>query len=108
MPTNTQKRLRREAAVRSATEPARRGWALTPVKAAEGSSETVHLGFDEGSYDTRPLCLALEGRAVETTDTPANCRPCASIAREVGREDDLKDESGYTEIYLPRPSKKVW
>lgn len=81
---------------------ARRGDSLTPVIAESEHTRAVHLAFDHGSYGLPPLCGALHGRSTMTTDTPANCSACATVARQLGRGDDLKDEQGWTGLYEPR------
>jgi hypothetical protein len=75
---------------------------LTPVRAEDDRGSRVHIGFDEGSYDSKPLCPALANRATETTDTPANCTQCAGIVRDMGLEYLIKDEDGWTGLYEPR------
>jgi hypothetical protein len=80
----------------------RRGDSLTPVKAESERTNTIHLAFDHGSYDSAPLCGVLRWSNTETTDTPANCGRCAAVARQLGRGDDLRDELGWTGLYEPR------
>jgi hypothetical protein len=80
---------------------ANRGTGLTPVKAANTSRGGVHLGFEAGTHDTYPLCGALDRRAKETTDEPANCTRCGSIARELGLG-DLLEPNDWMTIYAPR------
>lgn len=75
---------------------------LTPVMAENTYGGTVHIGVDEGSYDSKPVCNALANRATETTDTPANCSTCATIIRAAGHEHLIKDEDGYTDLYQPK------
>ena len=74
---------------------------LTPVKAEGSWRGRVHLGIDEGSYDTFPLCGALAGRATETTDEEANCGGCATVARAASMGYLLRDEDGWTGLYRP-------
>lgn len=75
---------------------------ITPVVAAGTYAGAVHLGIDEGSYDTRPVCGALASRETETTDLEANCGACAAVVRAIGYGHWLKDEDGWTGIYRPR------
>lgn len=91
--------LVREAALHEA---ARRGDALTGVRARSLPTRVVHLGFDHGSYDSYPLCGRLANRHPETTDETANCAPCLRVACELGLEYLIKDESGWTGLYEPR------
>lgn len=81
---------------------ARQGSGVTAVRAASGSTAAVHLGFDAGSYDSMTFCGALDGRERETTDLAANCSACASVTREIGLGHLIKDEDGWTGLYLPR------
>lgn len=81
----------------------RRGDSLTPIKAESENTNTIHLAFDHGSYDNPALCGALHNRSNATIDTPANCGRCATVARQLGRGDDLRDEQGWTGLYEPRP-----
>lgn len=75
---------------------------FTPVMSEGTYGGAVHIGVDEGSYSSSPVCGALEHRATETTDTPANCSTCATIIRAVGLEYLIKDEDGYTDLYRPK------
>jgi hypothetical protein len=95
--------LRLQAVVTKALPLARRSdISFTPVRASETYTESVHIGVDEGSYDSKPMCGALANRATETTDTPANCSSCATIIKAIGLEYLIKDEDGYTDLYQPR------
>lgn len=76
---------------------------FTPVMAEGGHyGGTIHLGVDEGSYDSKPMCGALANRATETTDAAGNCSSCATIIRAIGLDYLIKDESGYTDLYQPK------
>lgn len=55
---------------------------LTTVRAVNGNSARVHVGWDEGSFDTVPLCPALRTRETETVDALATCPDCKHIVRE--------------------------
>lgn len=55
---------------------------LTGIKAANGATQTIHVGHDDGSFDSVPLCPALRTRETETTDDLANCPACKKIVRE--------------------------
>lgn len=76
---------------------------FTPI-IAEGNyyGGTVHIGVDEGSYDSKPICGALASRATETTDTAGNCSSCATVIRAIGLDYLIKDHEGYTALYQPK------
>ena len=75
---------------------------LTGVRAATGATAGVHLSFDTGVADLGTLCGALEYKEPETVDLPSHCADCAHVVRLMGMEERIKDEDGWTGLYLPR------
>lgn len=58
---------------------------LTGVKSTSETTQRVHVGVDEGSFDTSPICGELVSRGTETTDAPANCPNCKRLMRLAGK-----------------------
>jgi hypothetical protein len=75
---------------------------LTAMRPASGPTSGVHLGFETGIDDMAPMCGALEHKEMETTDDPSHCADCLFVVRAMGLEDAVKDENGWTGLYLPR------
>lgn len=83
-------------------------YSLTTLQAADAARPGVHLGWEVDVRDLSPLCGALEGREVETIDEPSRCADCAFVVRAMGQEDLIRDEDGWTGLYLPRGHRPAW
>lgn len=92
-------RMRRAVEEAAPTDP---HTSLTAIKAVGTYSESVHLGWDYGSYESYPLCGVLKERDRETTDETANCPRCAKVLRTIGMEYLIRDSQGWTGIYRNR------
>lgn len=75
---------------------------LTAVRATRTATAGVHLSFDTGVDDLGALCGALEDKELETVDLPSHCADCAQVVRLMDAEHLIKDEDGWTGLYLPR------
>lgn len=83
---------------------------LTGVKAV-GETRRVHLGVDEGSFDSAPVCGDLAFRTTETTGALANCPNCKQLMRLAGkdlchlfegvRDDYRADADRFSAVYFP-------
>lgn len=76
---------------------------LTQVTALGGGSGRVHVGVDEGTYDSVPLCPALANRNTETTSDLANCPACKALLRAAGA--DLAGLFDVPDDYNPRSDR---
>jgi len=81
---------------------------LTNVQAADMTRPGVHLGFEVDVRDLSPLCGAVEGREIETIDEPSHCADCAFVVRAMDLEHLIRDEQGWTGLYLPRNHRPTW
>lgn len=75
---------------------------LTGVRPTRTATAGVHLSFDTGIDDLGALCGALEFAELETIDEPSHCADCARVVRLMDAEHLIKDEDGWTGLYLPR------
>lgn len=59
---------------------------LTQVTSQSAASQRVHVGFEEGTHETKPICGSLKNQATETIDAYANCPACKKLLRRAGAD----------------------
>lgn len=75
---------------------------LTTVRAVRTATAGVHLSFDTGVDDLAAICGAMEHKEMETIDLPSHCGDCVYVVKLLGLEFWLKDDNGWTGLYVPR------
>lgn len=77
-------------------------YGLTTVRAVRTATAGVHLSFETGLDDLAAICGAMEHKEMETVDLPSHCGNCVYVVNAMGLDHLLRDDDGWTGLYVPR------